>query len=127
LIAPSGVPHPKWWYPIKEKAPLLVQRIVSWVLRRFFASRDYRQAGQLLPVFKNVVKEDCRPVFRKINQSTLIIWGKDDQELPLADGEKIHQLIKFSQLKIVEGGHFPFWQDPKRVAGLIDQFIKKEK
>ena len=91
-----------------------------------FFSRDYKQAGELLPIFKTIVKEDIRPIFSKINTPTLIIWGKNDQELPSEDGKKIHQLIKKSKLAIIAGDHFPFWENPQKVAKLINQFIKNE-
>lgn len=125
LIASAGLPHPKRWYRLKSLLPRWLQKTISPVFRPILASRDYKQAGQLLPIFKTIVQEDLRPIFSKIKTLTLIIWGKDDQELSPKDGEKIHQLIKNSQLVIVKGNHFPFWQNPSKIAKLIDEFIKK--
>lgn len=119
LITSSGIAHPKWFYPLKKLVPSF--------LAKYFASRDYRQAGALLPIFKTVVKEDLRTTFAEIKVSTLIIWGRKDSELPVDDGKKIHHLIPNSLLKIVSDGHFPFWEDPKGIAKIIDEFIKNEK
>ena len=124
LIAPAGIPHPKWWYPLKDKIPKKVRRLFS-PFKKFLTSRDYQQAGPLLPIFKTVVKEDITPVFRKIKTPTLIIWGSEDKELPLSDGKLIHQLIPTSQLKVIKkADHFPFWRNPKRTAEIIQKFLK---
>ncbi len=127
LIASAGLPYPKKYYQLEKFVPpRLIKKIPSF-LRSVFASRDYKQAGELLPIFKTIVKEDIRPIFSKINVPTLIIWGKNDQELPSEDGKKIHQLVKKSKLAIIPGGHFPFWENPQKVAKLINQFINNER
>lgn len=124
LIASSGIPHSPGWLRFKSCLPLWFHQIVSPFLKIILASRDYKQAGKLLPIFKTVVREDLRPVFSKIKTPTLIIWGEQDRELPLEDGQKIHQLINNSHLAVVDGDHFPFWQKPKKIVQLIDNFAK---
>ncbi|MBU1088710.1 alpha/beta hydrolase, partial [Patescibacteria group bacterium] len=90
-------------------------------------SQDYKQAKNLLPIFKNIVKEDIKPIFEKITNLTLIIWGKNDKELPTKDAQQIHQLIPQSKIKIIKNtNHFPFWQKPKKIALIIDRFIQHE-
>lgn len=127
LIASAGIPHPKKYYRFKKIIPSRLIKKIPFCLRSVFVSRDYKQAGKLLPIFKNIVKEDLRPIFSRINIPTLIIWGKNDKELSVKDGKKIHQLIKKSKLTITAGGHFPFWENPQKAAKLINQFIKNER
>lgn len=122
LIAPSGIPHPRWWYPLSAKIPPKVKQKLK-PITKIVASRDFKEAGPLQPILKNIVQEDLRPVFANIRVSTLIIWGKADQELPLVDGQEINRLIPNSQLKIISAGHFPFWDQPKKTAQIINQFI----
>ena len=57
---------------------------------------------------------------------TLIIWGKDDKELSAENGKKINSMINGSKLEIVEGNHFPFWDNPQKVAELIDDFVNEK-
>lgn len=123
LIAPSGIPHPRWWYPLSAKIPSKIKQKLEPVTRAFFTSRDFKEAGPLQPILANIVKEDLRSAFANIHAPTLIIWGKDDQELPLADGQKINRLIPNSQLKTIPAGHFPFWDQPEKTAQIISQFI----
>lgn len=126
LIASAGIPHTNAFFNLTKFIPKIVSEKIPFNFKKFFAGRDYQQAGVLLPIFKIVVKEDIRPVFTKINIPTLIIWGKSDQELPISDGRKIQSLIKKSKLILVKGDHFPFWENPEKIARLIDQ-LKNEK
>lgn len=123
LFANSGIPHPKKYYKYTHLIPGFLRNL----FRPFLAGGDYKQAGKLLPVFKTIVKEDLRPVFAEIKTPTLIIWGKNDEELPAEDGKKINSLIKKSRLMIVDGGHFPFVDEPEKMAKLITVFCPPEK
>lgn len=123
LISPSGIPHPKFYYPLLpflKKIPF-----ISW-LKPLFLSRDYQEAGNLLPLFKKIVKEDIRENLTKIEIPTLIIWGENDDELPLKDAYQMRSLIKNSFLKIIKNsGHFPFIDNPKKISFVIESFVKK--
>lgn len=80
----------------------------------------------MLPVFKNIVKEDLRSDFTKIEIPTLILWGEKDKELPVKDAYLINSLIRNSSVKVIKNaGHFPFIDNPQKVAYLIDSFVKK--
>jgi len=125
LIASSGVSHPRIVSNLVKIIPKKTLEKIPNRLKMFFASRDYKEAGLLLPIFKRVVKEDIHPIFAKIKIPTLIIWGKRDQELPSQDGKVIQGLIKKSKLVLIEGDHFPFWQNPQKIAKLIKNFIAK--
>ncbi|MBU4209836.1 alpha/beta hydrolase [Patescibacteria group bacterium] len=123
LIASSGITHPKFWYSLNQYIPTFIKKFIKPLL----FSQDYKQAKNLLPIFKNIVKEDIKPIFEKITNLTLIIWGKNDKELPTKDAQQIHQLIPQSKIKIIKNtNHFPFWQKPKKIALIIDRFIQHE-
>jgi len=124
LIAPSGILHPKFYYKFNNLIPYKIKTKVSFFLRPFLVSKDYKNAGKLLPIFKNVAKEDLRPIFSEIKIPTLIVWGKKDDQLPVEDGKTIKSLIKPSKLVITEGDHWLFLKNPKKIAQLIDKFIK---
>jgi len=119
LIASSGIVGREKHKLVKKALPSFLKNI----LRPFLVGRDYKEAEKLLPVFRTIVKEDISNVFKEIKASTLIIWGNEDTELPLGNGGKINSLISGSRLEIVKAGHFPFWDNPQRVAELISEFI----
>jgi len=124
LIAPSGIPENHWWYRLTAKIPPRIKTTLSLALPKKTHSRDYNNAGPLLPTFKKIVKENLRPILPNIKQPALIIWGKEDQELPFKNGQKIHKLLPNSKLEIVPGGHFPFWDNPKEISQIIKHFLK---
>lgn len=126
LISPSGLPNKKlkFIYKIKDILPPKIVKKISPIARRIFSSRDYKNSGGKIKLFKKIVKEDLTQIFKRIKTPTLIIWGKNDKELNWKLGEKLNKLIKRSQLVIVPGDHFPFIEKPEETANLIKDFIK---
>ncbi|MEO8434458.1 MAG: alpha/beta hydrolase [Pyrinomonadaceae bacterium] len=65
------------------------------------------------------------PELGKITTPTLIIWGAQDELIPLAAGQKMNLLIKGSRLVTLEKcGHVPQEEMPERVLNEINTFIK---
>jgi pimeloyl-ACP methyl ester carboxylesterase len=126
LIASGGIPEPKWWYPVIGRIPKKLTKPLK-KFRFLLASRDYQAAGPLLPFFKKVVKQDLRPGFKKIKSPTLIIWGEQDQELPLNHGQQIHRLVPKSKLMILPGDHFVAQTNPQKTAKIIKEFVDAKK
>lgn len=82
---------------------------VHEMLTNLVGSSDYKKAqGNMKEIFKRVINEDLQHIYIKIDLPTLIIHGDRDGAVSLEVGEKIHKLIKNSELVIVEAGHFPF-------------------
>jgi pimeloyl-ACP methyl ester carboxylesterase len=74
-----------------------------------FASADYRNSGELRIIFVKTVNEDLTEIARQIAQPVLLLWGENDQEVPVEIAHRYHELIANSQLKILPGkDHFPF-------------------
>ena len=64
------------------------------------------------------------PELGKINAPTLIIWGAEDELIPLDAGRKMNMLIKGSELVTFEKcGHLPQEEMPERVLIEITRFI----
>mgnify|MGYP001613434704 CR=1 FL=1 len=121
LIAGSGIVENEKHASLKKILPDFVKNL----LRPHLVGRDYKEAGKLLPIFRTIIKEDISGVFRKIKTPTLIIWGKDDKELPVEIGVKMNKMIGGSRLDIIAGGHFPFWDNPQETTELIKNFINE--
>ena len=96
----------------------------KYILRR----TDYIQAEKLpylKETFKNIIKEDLRKYFSKIQTQCLIVWGDKDDMTPLPDGKIMAQEIPNSKLKILRDiGHFPYTQNPKLLSEKIIEFIQ---
>jgi pimeloyl-ACP methyl ester carboxylesterase len=62
-----------------------------------------------------------------IKQPTLLMWGETDHEVPLGDGERLHQKIEGSRLVIFrECGHLPHEEYPTTFTELIADFCADE-
>ncbi|MEP6946060.1 MAG: alpha/beta hydrolase [Acidobacteriota bacterium] len=68
------------------------------------------------------------PIEDKLNSisvPTLIIWGADDELIPLASGKSMHELIRGSKMIVLQNcGHVPQEETPERVISEINNFIK---
>ncbi|MCX6784376.1 MAG: alpha/beta hydrolase [Candidatus Komeilibacteria bacterium] len=85
---------------------------------------DYFSAGSLRQIFLNVVREDLSAWAGQIKQPALLIWGDQDTETPLPDGQRLVALIKKANLQVIKGtNHFVHQQQPEAVGKLIEEFL----
>lgn len=82
---------------------------------------DYRDATpEMKKTMVNLLSVDLSLVLGKIKMPTLIIWGKNDEMTPLAEGERIHQGIHGSRMVVIpDARHAPHNTHPQQVADLI--------
>jgi pimeloyl-ACP methyl ester carboxylesterase len=60
-----------------------------------------------------------------ITQPTLLLWGENDREIPLADGERLHAEIPGSRLIVfLECGHLPHEEYPEAFINAVIEFVK---
>jgi len=64
------------------------------------------------------------PEINKIKQPTLIIWGAEDELIPLEAGRRLNSLIAGSRLVVFDKcGHIPQEEMPGRFAGEVKGFV----
>jgi pimeloyl-ACP methyl ester carboxylesterase len=86
----------------------------AWVLRRTMSSMT---TGRDLLDFR----------LYQIKQPMLIVWGAQDELIPLSVGERIHSSVPQSVLDVVEGcGHLAPAECPKPVAEGTVEFLRSE-
>lgn len=93
--------------------------------RKKHGSADYIAASPVMRrVLVKVVNEDLESLLPKIRQSALLIWGDKDTATPLADGQRMEQLIPGAGLVTLEGaGHYSFLERPVIVNRVLDSFL----
>jgi pimeloyl-ACP methyl ester carboxylesterase len=103
----------------------------EWVLdeRRVDARHlPLRAAGTQRAIIRTVRSWDAERISRDahlITQPTLLLWGENDQEIPLADGERLHADIPNSRLKVfLECGHLPHEEYPEAFTNVVIDFCK---
>lgn len=83
------------------------QRAALRMLRRWSAERISRDA-------------------HLIQQLTLLIWGEQDVEIPLADGHYLHQMIPSARLIVFRNcGHLPQEEYPQEFVEVVTGFAKQ--
>ena len=89
------------------------------------ASEDYAASAETMrPTFVRLVNTDLTPLLPEIRASTLLIWGEDDADTPLTDGQTMERLIPDAGLVVFEGaGHFAYADQPQRFARVVGYFL----
>lgn len=103
----------------------------AWVLdeRRVDARHlPLRAAGTQRAIIRTVRGWDAERISRDahlITQPTLLVWGENDREIPLADGERLHHEIPGSRLIVfLECGHLPHEEFPEAFTNVVIGFCK---
>jgi pimeloyl-ACP methyl ester carboxylesterase len=103
----------------------------AWVLdeRRVDARHlPLRAAGTHRAIIRTVRSWDAERISRDahlISQPTLLLWGENDREIPLADGERLHSEIPGSRLIVYcNCGHLPHEEYPEEFVDVVTGFCK---
>jgi pimeloyl-ACP methyl ester carboxylesterase len=109
------------------KLPILSRYAESSRKRLYDAagSTDYLRSDETMKIiFQATIQEDLSGDAKLIEQPTLLIWGSEDQEAPLADARYFHSVMPNSQLKIVqEAGHFVHNEKSGKTIRWIKSFL----
>ncbi|MFN2388528.1 MAG: alpha/beta fold hydrolase [Actinomycetota bacterium] len=101
--------------PGKKVRALVYERI---------ASQDYRDAGAMRDVLVRVVNEDLTELLPRIGAPTLLVWGTEDDAVPVAHARRMEQLIPDAGLVLLEGaGHFAYLDEPDRFCRIVRHFL----
>ena len=86
-----------------------------------------RASGTQRAIIRTVRGWDAERISREahlIKQPTLLLWGENDSEIPLADGERLHEQIPGSRLIVfLNCGHIPHEEYPEEFTGVVADFV----
>lgn len=130
LVNSAGLRPPRGpGYRARVAAYKLARRLagqgpLAEALAARFGSTDYRDAGALRGTLVRVVNEDLRPLLPTIGVPTLLIWGDQDAETPLAGAAIMEREIPDAGLVVFPGaGHFSYADDPARFCRVVGHFL----
>lgn len=105
----------RWSRPVRS---LLSPRLKTQDLRD-------AEANGLGPIFRSVVGFDQTERLPRINVPTLLVWGRDDHEVPLRIAEEMRGLIPGSKLTVVDhAGHNAHLDAPHYFYGIVRTFVE---
>jgi len=103
----------------------------AWVMdeRRVDARHLPLRAARTQRAIINTVRRwDAERISRDahlITQPTLLLWGENDREIPLADGERLHAEIPGSRFIVfLKCGHLPHEEYPEAFTNVVSDFVK---
>ena len=88
------------------------------------ASDDYKQAGPMRPILVKVVNENLAELLPQVAASTLLVWGTEDDAVPVAHARVMERAIPDAGLVLFEGaGHFAYLDEPERFCTIVRHFL----
>lgn len=94
--------------------------------KKHIGSTDYKNAsGIMREILVKHVNLDITEDVKKITCPTLIIWGDNDECVPVSDGKLLEKLIKDSGLIIFEGcTHYAYLERLDQLIRILNEFFK---
>ena len=88
--------------------------------------------GLQAPAFSTALTKiwgyDTRERLPEIEIPTMVVWGLNDQIVPVEGAIGYHRLIPRSRLEIFERtGHLPMLERPQRFNPLLEEFIESSR
>ena len=94
-------------------------------MRQKYGSEDYRNASPIMrQTLVKIVNEDLTPLFSKIKQDVLLVWGENDDSTPIADARLMEELMPNAGLAIIKNaGHYAFLDQPELFVRILDSYL----
>lgn len=89
-------------------------------------SPDYRALpNSMKKVFVRVINKDLREYLQEIKAPSLLIWGENDTETPLAFGKLMEEKIADAGLAVLpNAGHYAFLDQYVRFITIVKHFLE---
>lgn len=110
----------------KTFAPLKRVKLFRKVYHKLLGASDYDRAPEnMKQTLTNMLTSDKKLDFSTITTPATILWGKQDTITPPRQAEKMHELLKNSELSFYENWtHAPYISDPSGLARAIGKVMK---
>ena len=134
LIGSAGVYHKGIGITVKRAVfgglakigkAVTVSPFLRKVLYRLARVKDYEKANPIMQeTMANLIVVDLVPKLQNITAPTLLIWGAQDRETPLSDGELMARTLPNAKLVVFDDArHSPQLTHPQKVAEEIKKFL----
>lgn len=125
LTGPAGVILKRGLkYKFKVKTYRLVKKFAPKFAERKFGSKEYRALSPVMKEsYKKIVNEDLRSAASRVQNPVLIIEGRADKTTPIDEARAYLAVLPNGKLKLMDGGHFAFLENPLAFNLLVEEFL----
>ena len=91
-------------------------------------ARDLFRAGPtaLAVAFARLLRDDARPLMRKLTLPVLLVWGEHDPLVPLTYAEQMREEMPHAKLRVIpRAGHVPMWENPRAFNDAVLSFLSE--
>ena len=97
---------------------------ISEFMKKFVGSPDYKNAkGVMRDILVKTVNEDLSKCAKKITVPTLLIWGENDEAVPLNEARELENLLEDGALIVLPGTHYCYLENLRQVGNILDNFL----
>ncbi len=109
--------------PLKSRSLNKLRQTGFW---KRLGSSDYQQlSGVMRETFVKTVTEYLDSNVPLIEHEILLIWGEDDTSTPIAQGERMDQMLKESALiRLKNAGHYAFLDQPAQFTSIVKAYLE---
>jgi len=90
-------------------------------------ARDVFRAGPtaMTVAFARLLRDDARPLMRRLSMPVLLLWGERDPLVPLTYARQMLEAIPNARLEVVpRAGHVPMWENPRAFNDALLTFLR---
>lgn len=94
------------------------------LMKKHTGSVDYRNASPLMrEVLVKTVNQDLSDYAKKITCEALLIWGENDEAVPVSEAKELDAILANSALIILPGTHYCYLENLVQVTNILNNFI----
>lgn len=120
---------------IQEVLPLKVRMLktlkklpgmdkIGEYMKQYIGSRDYKAASPVMrQTLVEVVNEDLSHYAKEIEEPTLLIWGQNDTEAPVAEAKELEKIMIDAALIVLPGTHYAYLENLQQVVNILNNFF----
>ena len=125
LTGPAGVIMRRGLrYHMKVATYRAVKRVAPRFAEKRFGSAEYRSLSPIMKEsYKKIVNEDLRECAQRVMNEVLIVEGLQDTTTPLCEAEAYLAAFPHARLRVMEGGHFAFAENPVTFNLIAEEFF----
>jgi pimeloyl-ACP methyl ester carboxylesterase len=98
--------------------------------RIYAASRRWPTKRAVLKLYRATPESAIgalRDPLRELDRPALVVWGTDDVYIPWQQADRQRESFPSARIELLEGlGHWPFVEDPARVAEVVIPFLREQ-